>query len=365
MFADVCEWLWRLTGEKCYAEFAQFLYDTYSAQTDVFETGVQLHNLADASKLFKGHGAHVMEHLRVPLFVAYATRDPKYGPAADNIFPKADRHLAAGGACISDEDILERLGGPDIGCEYCTMLEFLHSLQSGAQKMGRADLGDRIEVLAFNSAEGARLRDGRAIQYCTRDNQHAASISAGKGSRFKLSPTHEDVAVCCAVTALKFFPYFVSGLWLKEAGGASLVALAYAPNVVQTTLVGAPVAVESETAYPFEDEVRMTVRVGRPVTFSLRLRAPAWAGGMNVTAPGAEVRSEPGWRVVTKEWQPGDTVTLSFAPDVVRKTAVDGSGVYWQRGPLVYALPIASERKQTKRSCGMSAEATCGAARSR
>ena len=348
MFVDVCEWLWRATGDKCYADFAQFLYDTYSEREDVFEEGVQLRNLADPAKLFKGHGAHVIEHLRVPLFVAYATRDPKYRPAVDNIFPKTDRHLTAGGACISDEDILERLGGPDIGCEYCTMLELLHSLQSGAQKMGRADLGDRIEVLAFNSAEGARLRDGKAIQYCTRDNQHAASISAGKGSRFKLSPTHEDVAVCCAVTALKFFPYLVGGLWLKETNGAGLVALAYAPNVMRTKLAGSDVTVESETAYPFEDEVRMTVRVGKPARFSLRLRAPAWAGGMNVTAPGAEVRGEPGWRVVSKEWQAGDKVTLSFMPDIARKTAVNGSGVYWQRGPLVYTLPIASERKQTK-----------------
>ena len=348
MFVDVCEWLWRLTGDKTYADFARFLYDTYSERTDVFETGVQLHNLADTNILFKGHGAHVMEHLRVPLFVAYATGDAKYWPAVDNIFPKTERHLTAGGACISDEDILGRLGGPDIGCEYCTMLELLNSLQSGVQKMGRADLGDRIEVLAFNSAEGARTRDSKAIQYCTRDNQHEAAITTGKGSRFKLSPTHEDVAVCCSPNATKFFPGLVADLWMKEADGAGLVAVAYAPNVVRTKISGADVTVESETEYPFEDEIRMTVRVGKPAKFSLRLRVPAWAGGVSVTAPGAEVRSENGWRIVTKEWKSGDKITLAFTPEIARRTAVDGSGVYWQRGPLVYALPLAAERKQTK-----------------
>lgn len=348
MFVDVCEWLSRLTGDKSYTEFAQFLYDSYNERTDVFDTDIQLRNLADPAKLFEKHGAHVMEHLRVPLFVAYATRDPKYWPAVDNVFPKTDRHLSAGGACISDEDILGRLGGPDIGCEYCTMLELLHSLESGAQKTGRADLGDRMEVLAFNSAEGARLRNGKATQYCTRDNQHEASIAAGKGSRFKLSPTHEDVAVCCSPNATKFFPRLVSGLWMKEADGAGLVAVAYAPNVVRTKINGADVTVESETAYPFEDEIRMTVRVDKPMKFSLRLRAPSWAGGVTVAAPGAAVRSEPGWRVVTKEWKSGDKLMLVFTPEVVRKTAVDGSGVYWQRGPLVYTLPLASERKQTK-----------------
>ena len=348
MFVDVCEWLWRLTGDQSYVNFAQFLYDSYNERTDVFDTDIQLRNLADPAKLFVKHGAHVMEHLRVPLFVAYATGDAKYRTAVDNIFPKTERHLTAGGACISDEDILGRLGGPDIGCEYCTMLELLHSLESGVQKTGCAALGDRIEVLAFNSAEGARTRDSKAIQYCTRDNQHEATIAAGKGSRFKLSPTHEDVAVCCSPNATKFFPRLVSGFWMKDANGAGLVAVVYAPNEVRTKISGADVTVESETTYPFEDEIRMTVRVEKPVKFSLRLRVPSWAIGMSITAPGAEVRSENGWRVVTKEWKSGDKVTLAFTPEIVRKTTVNGSGVYWQRGPLVYSLPLASERKQRK-----------------
>jgi hypothetical protein len=39
---------------------------------------------------------------------------------------------------------------------------------------------------------------------------------------------------------------------------------------------------------------------------------------------------------------------VTFAPEIVRKPAADGSGVYWQRGPLVYVLPIASAITKTK-----------------
>ncbi len=170
----------------------------------------------------------------------------------------------------------------------------------------------------------------------------------GKGARFKLSPTHEDVAVCCPVTALKFFPYLVAGLWMKEADGSGLVAVAYAPSAVRTQLGGAAVTVETETLYPFDDEVRMTVRAEAPARFSLRLRAPVWPGAMTVDAPGAEVRAEDGWRVVTKEWRTGDSVTLRFAPEIARKTPATGGGAYWQRGPLVYVLPIAPQRTKTK-----------------
>ena len=346
MFVDVCEWLHRLTGDQSYVEFSRFLYDGYSELTELRERDIQLRHLADMSRRFEGHGAHVMEHLRVPLFVHHATGDAKYRTAAENCFPKTARHLSAGGACISDEGVHQRPGSPNIGCEYCTMLELLNSLQSGVQKTSRAPLGDWIEVLAFNSAEGARQRDGKAIQYCTADNQYQATRQ-GAGSRFKLSPTHDDVAVCCPVTALKFFPYFVNHLWMKTAAGDGLVAVNYAPNELETTINGVKTRIDTDTAYPFEDELRMTVTPAKPVTFALRLRVPGWAGGMKIVATGAAVADVDGWRVVAKEWRPGDRITISFSPDLERKTMPNGE-IYWKRGPLVFALPIASERRAVR-----------------
>jgi DUF1680 family protein/type II secretory pathway pseudopilin PulG len=346
MFVDVCEWLHRLTGEAGYVAFAKFLYDGYCVPTEVRDADVQLRNLGDLNKPFMGHGAHVMEHIRVPLFVAAATGEARYRAAADNFFPKTARHLTAGGACISDESVRGRPGAPDIGCEYCTMLELLHALQSAVEKSGRAPLADAIEVLAFNAAEGARQRDGRAIQYCSSDNQFAITATA-MGRRMKLSPTHEDVAVCCPVTALKFFPYFVNELWMKTAAGDGLVAVNYAPNELTTKLKGVGVRIETDTTYPFEDEVRMVVTPEKPLTCSLRLRVPGWAGGMSVAAPGASVTEANGWRVLTKEWRAGDHISITFQPEVQRK-ALAGGEVYWQRGPLVYALPLQGDRKQIK-----------------
>jgi uncharacterized protein len=346
MFVDICEWLYRITHDQTYLAFAKFLYDGYCLPTQVAEADVQLRNLSDPAKPFSGHGAHVMEHLRIPLFLAYATEDTRYRAAADNFFPKAVRHLVAGGACISDEDILERPGSPYIGCEYCTSLEFLHTLQSGVEKSGRRELADAIEVLAFNSAEGARQRDGRAIQYCTVDNQYEATAKTCGGRR-KLSPTHEDVAVCCPVTALKFFPYFVNELWMKTMASDGLVAVSYAPNQLRTSIRGVKVRIESETGYPFEDVVQIAISPEQPVTFGLHLRIPGWASSVSVTATGASPIDRDGWRVLTKEWKAGDLITISFKPAIERKTMANGE-VYWKRGPLVYAVPIAAERRQIK-----------------
>ncbi|HNX52195.1 MAG TPA: glycoside hydrolase family 127 protein [Pontiellaceae bacterium] len=346
MFVDVCEELYRLTGDRSYVAFAKFMYDGYNAIPEVREFDSLLKNLSDPNKPLNGHGAHTVEHMRVPLFLAYTTGEAKYRAAADNFLLKLSRHQNAGGACISDEDILERAGSPYIGSEYCTQGFLVFTLQSGVEKTRDVKAADAAEVLAFNYAQGARLRDGKGNQYCSVDNQYAA-VSKKNGGRMKLSPTHEEVAACCSVGALCFFPYFTDGLWMKTADGRGLVAVNYAPNELRTSIKDVKIQITSDTGYPFEDEIRMTVTPEKPVACSIRLRIPAWAGSMNVVAAGATMVDDSGWRVLTKEWKKGDHITVSFKPDVERKTMANGE-VYWKRGPLVYALPIPSESKQIK-----------------
>lgn len=348
VFVNVCEWLHRITGDRRYVEFARFLYDTYNVPKDVAEHDILLRNLADMNKLFNGHAAHVMEHLQTPFFLYYATGDEKYRVAVDNALPKTARHVSACGGLIGDEDIHQRLASPNIAKEHCTAFELLNSLQSAVQKTGRADWADWIERLIANAAEAFRLHDGKALQYFTTENQYEASRKRGHGARYKFSPTHEDVAVCCPPTATKMFPYFVNYLWLREAGGSGLVAMVYAPSRLETKVGDVPVAIETETSYPFEDRVRMVVRLKSPARFTIRLRLPAWSAKTEITAAGAEMRNEKGWKILSKTWNDGDTISVSFSPKVERKMEANGD-VYWQRGPLVYALPIASERTAIKK----------------
>jgi len=346
MFIDVCEWLYRLTGDQSYVAFVKFMYDGYNAIPEVREFDSLLKNLNDLNKPFNGHGAHTMEHMRAPLFLAYTTGEAKYRTAAENFFPKLERHLTAAGACVSDEDILERVGSPYLGSEYCAQGFLVNTLQSGVEKTRNVKMADALEVLTYNYAEGARTKDGKGIQYCSLDNQYEATVKT-HGRRLKLSPTHEDVATCCPVGALHFFPYFTDGLWMKTADGNGLVAANYAPNELQTTIKDVKIQITSETSYPFEDEIRMTVVPEKPVKCSIRLRIPSWAGSMSVEASGATAADDNGWRVLTKEWKAGDRITISFKPDVELKKMANGE-VYWKRGPLVYALPIPSESNQIK-----------------
>jgi hypothetical protein len=172
MFIDVCEDLYRITGKKAYLDFIKFMYDSWNEVGDKTNsiTDQLLRNLADPDLLLKIHGAHVMEHIRAP-YALYYTEDEKYAVAYSNWVPKLEKHLTPSGACISDEHIRGRWGSPDIGAEYCTMFELMYSLQSAIEKTANPRYGDMIEKLAFNTAQGARMKTGMGIQYLTKDNQ--------------------------------------------------------------------------------------------------------------------------------------------------------------------------------------------------
>ncbi len=346
MFVDICEWLYRLTDDSAYVDFAKFLYDTYNETEDVFEYDCLLRNLSDKDKLFNGHGVHALEHVRVPYFLYYATGDEKYSPIS-NYPMKIERHLNAGGAVICDEDILQRLAGPDIGCEFCTMQELEHSMQSIFQKTGQAFAGDWIERVAFNAAQGARMKDGKAIAYLSADNQPEASVARGHGGRFKFSPTHEDVALCCANWAGRFYPYYVDAMWVKTADGSGLAVSTYGPSVLKTDLNGVAVTIEQNTIYPFEDQVEFVVSTEKPLSFPVYFRNPGWSADTGVVADGAAVSRENGFIKVEKTWQTGDRVTLLFDPEV-KPHKLAGGSQYWTRGPLTYSLPIASRARSIK-----------------
>jgi DUF1680 family protein len=205
----------------------------------------------------------------------------------------------------------------------------------------------------FNAIQGARRPDGRGLSYLTPDTRLSATlerpdvyalIEDGIG-RYKVSPTHEDIAACCAANATRVVPHYLAGMWLRQADPPGLVAALYGPSVVETTVAGVPVRIDEETAYPFEDAVRLTVTPRAPVRFELRLRRPTWARAVHLD--GAEATEADGYLSVARTWQAGDVITVTFAtavtavPYATREVAV-------QRGPLQFVQPIAHREHVVK-----------------
>jgi DUF1680 family protein len=342
MFTDVCEMASRITGEERYLIFAARLYDQFS-EVPSYTDDLRLEILMRREIPFRGHGAHTYEHLRSLLLAAHVTGREDLKLAWKQAIRKLQPCLLPGGAGIGFEFILGVSADAErTATEFCTMLELRNSLLSALQKLGDASFGDMAEQITFNGILGARAGDCRHLAYCITDTCYcldAHEPREGKEeSRFKFSPAHQDVAVCCAPNAARQFPYFLGSMWASDSEGFR--ALLYGPGEIHSEFSGVKVRITEETDYPFSDEILFHVDCDEPVWFRLSLRVPAWAGSMRLDVGDATVSEEPGWTHVTKEWKT-DTVRLTFSFEIEERMNADGRRSI-HRGPLLFVHPIAS-----------------------
>ena len=345
MISDVMERLFDLTGDPKYHDFTVSLYQNMSRNVPTSDTS--LASLLDLDSGFANHGANTFEAIRVPFWLWMATGQEDFGRASRNALDKLSRYTEPSGSDVSGEDISNLKPDPtSTEYEYCGTKELQFTLESALQKTGIASIGDKIELIWFNAAQGSRLPDGRAVTYLTSDNRLRCDGLSPDGTkpqiRNKFSPTHTDVAVCCNPNATNVAPLYVRGMWMRHSGGG-LAALLYGPCVVSTTVNNVPVRIEEKTNYPFDNTVALEIQTGGSAEFPLYLRDPGWSRGTTVECDGATITRSGSYWVVRKKWQSGDKVHIAFVPIIEEVPAVNGE-IALQYGPLMFALPLDAKK---------------------
>ena len=203
-----------------------------------------------------------------------------------------------------------------------------------------------------------------AHQYNQEPNQvecslhHKPWVSDGPESNlFGLEPNFG----CCTANYHQGWPKFAASLFLLSGGQDSdandgIVAAAYAPCELRTTLRGTSVHILEETEYPFRGKVLLAVSPATPLEFPLQLRIPAWAAGATIAVNG---RSEPqpaagSFARIQRTWKPGDRVEIRF-PMQPRVSSWFNDSVAIERGPLVFSYGI-GESWVKLRERGMTAD---------
>jgi DUF1680 family protein len=206
----------------------------------------------------------------------------------------------------------EHLAGlnPSQGSELCTVVEFMFSLEQSLAIAGDPAFGDRLERLAFNALPGTLTDDMWAHQYDQEPNQVECSLhrdpwttNGPDSNLFGLDPNFG----CCTANFHQGWPKFAASLWMLSHDDG-LVAAAYAPCEVHTTIGNTPIHVAEETNYPFRGTICMRVNPASPLAFPLRLRIPAWAAGASIKING--------------ESQPAPSPQLSLASTEHGKPAI-------------------------------------------
>jgi DUF1680 family protein len=347
-FTDVLDKMHQITGDKKYTEYALFLYNDFS-KTYQSEEDVQLKNILNPNYKLKSHGVHTFEHLR-PLIVA-ANQNKDLQKALTIYLDRIKNTTTPTGGPIGDEWIAERTAdATHTGYEYCSIHELLDSYTVLFQKTGKASIGDAIETIFYNAAQGARNPDHSCIAYLKTDNSYEMLGTKNgevepdrKQTRYKYSPAHQDVAVCCNPNAGRISPYFIQASWMKE-NETTLVATLLMPNVTETSINGSKIKIENQTNYPNENAYHFQIQLDKPTAFVIKIRKPNWATSI-VSKEKYHVSDD--YIIIERTFDKTDNIDLEFKTEV--KVVKDKKGEhYFSYGSLFYAKAISSKQMNGK-----------------
>jgi DUF1680 family protein len=341
-FTDVLDQMYQLTGNQKYTDYALFLYLDF-CQTYQSEKDVQLSNILNYNYKLQSHGVHTYEHLRPLIVATYASNNEALQKALEIYLGRIAKVTTVTGGAIGDEWIAERTAhATQTGYEYCSLHELLDSYTVLLQKQGNSAAADAIENIFYNAAQGSRNPEHSCIAYLKTDNsfemngtKNGAVEPDRKQTRYKYSPAHQDVAVCCNPNAGRISPYFIQKAWLQENEN-TLVNVLLMPNVMETKIKNQPVTIETITNYPFENQLKFKIANPNEATFILKIRKPSWAKAI---VTNEQYAVENGFLVFNRPFKKQDVISIAFEAEVITKVDQNNDH-YFTYGALCFALSI-------------------------
>ncbi|WP_353777264.1 beta-L-arabinofuranosidase domain-containing protein [Winogradskyella sp. 3972H.M.0a.05] len=345
MMTDVCETLYRITGNQSYQDYATYLYKAFSTYSiNRSFNDLRYPYLKEKDSLFEGHGVHTYEHIRTMVNAYYNTGYSELENAYGNMLAKLEPCILPSGAGHGNEWILKMEAHPtNTSSEYCTLLELRNSYGSLIQKTGDVAFADAAEKLTYNAMLGFRNKGGTAITYGKADNcyvldgHHHENGEAKADPRYKYSPTHSEPAVCCVPNYGRNFTYFLEQMYMKSEDGIAITM--YGPSQISANIKGSNIKIEQQTNYPLSEEVKIELSLDKPTRFALYLRKPEWTQNSTFNLEDADIKLIDGYYKIEKEWQLSESFTITFQNETQQNITNNGE-YYLQRGPIVYAYEI-------------------------
>jgi uncharacterized protein len=208
--------------------------------------------------------------------------------------------------------------------ETCATVTWLQLNWRLLRLTGEARFGQEIERTVYNHLLAAQDPHNGNISYYTS----------------WVGPKECTNAILCCVSSgprgISLIPQLV---WGVEQG--ALVVNLYTPGRARFQMEGVAVEVVSETDFPSDGHVRLTLSAERATHFTVRLRVPEWASVFEVRIGKRELAGIPGRMLdVSRTWEGASVLDIRMDMPVRVLRGGDGypDDVLVERGPQVLAL---------------------------
>jgi DUF1680 family protein len=322
--------LYRLTGDKRYLEFCQYILRAWEHPNGPKIVSTLL-TAKRVDKVGNGKAYEMLSCLNGALEYYRTMGDPKILEACQNAWQDIVKNrlyltgAASYGELFHDDFDLPNVANVGETCVTVTWLQFNAQL---LRLTGEARFAEQLEHVVLNQLFGAQKCDGSAWGYYVQMEGKKPYTSTLDGQ-------------CCLSSGprgVALIPTFAAST--DEAG---VVVNLYDAGTAKLTLKDqTAVTLVTETRYPAEEQVRIKVGLAGEKEFALKLRMPAWCRVPLVQVKGQPVTPTPGpdgYVAVQRSWKDGDQVELRFKlePRVVVGDHKNHGKLAVLYGPLVLA----------------------------
>jgi hypothetical protein len=339
---DVALWLYNRNGDTNLLALVKLLRQQAYDWPGIFSSN----NFVVYGKDFQPkHNVNVEEALKLPAVYYQLSKQSADRNAVSLGLDHLMRENALSFGINSGTEFLS--GNASIqGVELCATVEAMLSLETAVRITGDPLLADRLETITFNALPAGLANNLKGLQYYTLPNNVIAITGPhGYNQDYESGtvPGPNSGYPCCRSNFHMGWPKFVQNAWAATPEGG-LALIAYGPTVVNALAGGRAVRITEDTAYPFEETVRLKIATAQKHAFPLVLRIPDWCSNATVRVNGS-LRSgaKPGsFFRLQRVWSDRDSVVISL-PMPIQTLAGPSRAVAINRGPLVYSLRIGEQ----------------------
>lgn len=347
-------WIYGKTGDVRFLTMAEESYERFNelySDDSACAAHEQMRALTVAGMLEEGnaknnHGVTYCEICKLAAVLYMYTNKEVYKKAAVNAFDKVYRDNVLIDGVISSSEYLNGNDDSRASHETCDVSDFTWAVGYLYMITGDSKYSDWVEDAVFNGGFGSVSDDFRSNQYFSCPNQVICDDRSNHNRFYRgenwMSYAPENCMACCTGNVNRFFPNFIYRSWMRD--GNVIAPFVYAPTEAEFEVDGSLVKIREDTAYPFENTIRFTVKTTRNAEFCLKLRVPAWAvkSSLNINGESGEnyLIDETNGKVynIKRSFKDGDVIELSFEDEIRFVDCVGGISV--KKGALLYALPI-------------------------